>query len=229
MGCGPSTWRYYVIPKPGKPYVWPTWITGLLAGTDKCQWRAWVKSRYRYEKRQETPDDKARLEGWVKIHDQMVLDRAARERAQGRTVRIEDENSFRLEGSTATVGGKPDIVIIEGDKQACVVDEKSGKVKEQYIWQVLIYMFAFKVLRQNTWKVRGEIEYTSNFIVPIAPEQLNKESQAKIGEVLQMIGRAEAPPTTPSKWECLYCDVIECPDRFRDVPEPEVADATQHF
>ena len=38
------------------PYIWPTWLTALLAGESSCEWRAWFHAQH---------DGRS----WVKIQD----------------------------------------------------------------------------------------------------------------------------------------------------------------
>ena len=146
-------------PRFGKPFIWTTWITGLLAGTDKCHWKVWVRSHFHVPKKEEDVDSKERLNTWIKEHDAMTARRAAKLTAEGYVVSLEDDNSFSLRGEVADLAGKPDILALNNEKKTVlIIDEKSGKQKEQYVWQVLIYMFAKSFLYPNH-EISGEIEY----------------------------------------------------------------------
>lgn len=34
-----------------EPFVWVTWLSGLLSGATTCEWAAWFKAHHFYEKR----------------------------------------------------------------------------------------------------------------------------------------------------------------------------------
>lgn len=206
------------------PYCWVTWITGLLAGTDKCHWKVWVKSHYYLPKKQEDSESQGRLNKWIEDHDDMVKVRALALRREGLLVFVEDENSFNLKGEVANLGGKPDILAVHNERKTVkIIDEKSGKPKEQYIWQVLIYMFA-KSFVYTDFTISGELEY-KNHTVSIHSRQLNTENKRRIGGVMKIVGGVAEPPRVPSKAECGYCDILDCPDRIK----PSETDASAHF
>lgn len=218
-----------------RPYVWPTWVAGVLAGTSKCRWAAWFKAHYRYEKR---PDAGGDLGAWTKQHDAMVAETASRLKSAGYLVRVEDEASFKLEGSGGTLAGKPDIVAVPADLDALpvmVVDEKSGTKKPKDAWQVLVYLIALPL----TWlprgcRLEGYVEYrdglsqvSGSCLVPghahgsrtPASPVLDCEREA-FGEVMRSVTGDLEPPRAPSAAECRYCDIASCPDRV------EVAERT---
>jgi CRISPR/Cas system-associated exonuclease Cas4 (RecB family) len=218
-----------MIPRTGKPYVYVTWVTGLLAGTDQCKWKAWVKSHYKYTKGipGEDPKEKASserfLKQWIKNHDAMTNSRVPRLQAEGYTVRVEDDNSFKLAGESAILAGKPDIIATKDDaKFALVVDEKSGKEKPEHRWQVLIYMFALRITKLKDYIIHGEIEHKDKSI-PILAHELNKESTDHILNVVRLMGGPE-PKATPSPGECRFCDILECPYRYQTATTTDARD-----
>ncbi len=216
--------------KGGKPYIWVTWITGLLAGTDTCYWRAWVKAHYHYDKVPGDPDNPFDAEGWQKRHDDMVQSRVTRLRDEGYTVTVEAENKFQLVGALAKLAGQPDIAAVDAAGGVLVVDEKSGKAKDMYLWQVLLYMFAMKITHFKNKVIRGEIEY-SNSAVPIPASRLDTEAEQKIVDVIKIVAAPSAPPATPTADNCRYCDVLACEVRFGGPikPSASVGDATKYF
>jgi hypothetical protein len=174
-----------------------------------------VKSQFFLPKKEEEdPDSRARLDKWIMEHDAMTAVRADKLRAEGYTVLIEDQNSFKLEGKNAILSAKPDLVAINpSGTEALIVDEKSGKEKEQYIWQIILYMFGASLTTLKGMLIRGEIEY-KNKIVHVRPEQLSSTNIERIKTVMQVMGSLQQPPTVPSASECMYCDVVSCADRF---------------
>src|SRR4051812_5052232 len=121
-----------------KNYIWVTWLTGLLAGSDKCEWACWYRSHYRFAKHESVDGD---LESWKEQHDEMVGARVQALRRDAWQVNVEEANKFKLSGANGTLWGQPDIVAVKG-RTALVVDEKSGQKLAKDEWQVRVYMFA---------------------------------------------------------------------------------------
>lgn len=199
-------------PQGGKPRVWVTWITGLLSGDDQCQWAAWVKSRYWYRKRR---DDNFDSEAWRTKHTAEVEKAADMIRAQGATVSVENENDFEFEGNTATLAGKMDLVALVA-AVALVVDVKTGKVRSSDYWQVLVYMLVLPKLNKavDAAQISGEVVY-SDHVVEVPNMDLSEDKITRIYATLRMIGGPE-PKRTPSKKECRFCNIDECPERFQE-------------
>jgi hypothetical protein len=212
-------------PRP-KPYVWVSWLTGLLAGMDHCVWKAWYKSHYRYAK---VPrEDEFDLQKWTREHDAMTAIRVAalKQDKAWSHIRVEEDNSFKLDGRGATLAGKPDIVAVnEQEKFALVIDEKSGRKKESDAWQVLIYMFALPLVWASGWRIEGEVEYRGER--RSVPSDRMNEARPKILELMRIIGDPAAPLRSPSVSECRFCDVASCTSRMAGTTQS--ADASRFF
>lgn len=197
-------------PRPS-PYIWVTWLTGLLAGTDKCKWKPWYKAHFRYAKR---PDDGGfDLVAWTKQHDRMVSESVLSLRTSGYQVRVEEENAFKLQGRVGTLAGKPDIVALDQDaKHAKVIDEKSGKQRPSDRWQVLLYMFALPLTWLKGFTVQGEVVYRGSSHL-IESTELTTQAQDKILRIINQTGGVKEPKRTPSVRECRFCDILACPER----------------
>jgi hypothetical protein len=205
-----------------KPYIWVSWITGLLAGSDVCEWRVWYKAHFRYAKR--PSENEGDLNQWEIDHAHMVRTRVKKLEADGYRVSVEDQNSFKLEGSSGTtLGGKPDIVAVRNARAALVVDEKTGQQKMSDQWQVLVYLYALPKVGFLE-AVDGEVEYRHGS-VSIPGSLLVVPTKAKIVSTLQMAGSDMEPPRSPSAQECKFCDIAACPDRI--VAETAVAQTTE--
>jgi PD-(D/E)XK nuclease superfamily len=237
-----------VNPRP-KPYTWVTWITGFLANTEQCRYKPWVKSRYFIEKGvpgetvEQKRDSQLRMSQWTQAHDAMTGRRVALLRQQGYTVRVEDENAFKLEGKFVTLAGKADIIAMkEAEKKAVVIDEKSGKEKAEHYWQVLVYIFAFGVLKDvkrklldgtevdhhlKNYALDGELEYRDENIQAIPGSDLTTGAKQKILDVMTWIGSPSEPPTSPSASECRFCDILHCKDRIQ--PDHQAANVQKYF
>jgi hypothetical protein len=198
-------------PRP-KPYVWVTWITALLAGTDKCEWKSWTKAHFRYAK---VPSDGGfDLEAWTRQHDAMTTTRVKQLKELGLTVEVEEQNAFKLDGRNAVLAGKPDIVAKQPKERiALIIDEKSGKPKDSDRWQVLVYMWAMALTKLQTWLTSGEVEYRGSSLT-IKPDELDLSTKNHIIRVMNIVGGPVEPPRTPSLAECKYCDILGCVDRM---------------
>jgi hypothetical protein len=199
-------------PRGGKPWTWVTWITGHLAGSAKCEWSPWYRSRFKYKKRANDFDTDA----WIREHDQIVALRARELWKSGASVGVENDNSFNLKGGTAILSGKPDLIVMRGH-DANVRDVKTGKERESDHWQVKTYLFALpRVVKNAAVAWRGTLEYRGDRYVdvqaPTPPEA------AKIVSMMQSIGSDLEPSRTPSRDECGRCDIELCPDRDTSGP-----------
>lgn len=189
-------------------FIWPTWITGLLSGDKQCEFSAWYRAHFKYEKRADHTFDSA---AWTAAHNALVKRRVAELAADGWTCTIEAQNDFKLKGKAALLSGKPDIVALRGD-QALVVDAKTGKPRNSDFFQVLIYMVALPRTRPDLPRLSGEVCYTDHRIT-VAPDELTPEREAAIFAALRLAGGDERPRTTPSRHECAFCDIADCRDR----------------
>jgi CRISPR/Cas system-associated exonuclease Cas4 (RecB family) len=195
----------------GKPYIWPTWVTPLLAGTNACWWAAWYRAHYKHEKIKEDGDRSASLAQWTHEHDAMVNARAEELRAKGLLVGVEEDNEFKLEGDTAIISGKPDLVARDvGD--ALVIDAKSGKPRESDQWQVRIYLAILPIVDPDMKDVtlRGEVQYRGARV----PVKLSDEDKRFIFATVKRIGMDDPPARVPSARDCRFCDIAKCPDRY---------------
>src|SRR5438094_6799676 len=114
-------------PRTGKPFVYTTWLTPLLAGEMQCQYAAWFRAHYQYAKR---PDTTFNLAAWNAEHTKL-LDRRRRElEADGWKVTLENVNAFRLNGATAILAGKPDLIASRNNSWL-VVDTKTGQQRNK--------------------------------------------------------------------------------------------------
>lgn len=195
-----------------KPYVWPTWITKLIAKEDKCWWKAWYKARHKAEKKPDDPGRAEFFEEWTAKHDILVHNRAQELLDAGWDVRLEDEAAFRLAGERADLQGKPDLVATKND-EAIVNDCKAGRHRDSDHWQVLTYLFAMTVTKVlGTRSVRGEVQY-SDGLVPVRP--LGPAEKDAIVSAILKVASDIPPEAAPSATECQYCDVAKCPVRYK--------------
>ena len=196
----------------GRAYVWPSWITKLIAGENRCWFAAWYKAHHKYLKRPDDPDRAAFFADYTEAHDRIVNRRAAALRGEGWTVKLEADGEFRIRGEKvpADLSGKPDIVAMRSD-EALIVDGKAGKPRQSDHWQVLIYVLFLPLdWLKGFPRIRGEVEYRDG-IVDVDP--LTSEERRRIGSAIQVVGGSKVPDAAPSRNECKFCDVARCPHR----------------
>lgn len=208
----------------GNPYVYTTWLTGLLAGEDNCPYAPWFKAHYQFDKLERGFD----LAGWKAEHSAMVNGRRAELETEGYTVTVEDQNTFKLLGATATLSGKADLVARRG-AEVLVVDCKGGKARDADFYQVLIYLFALPLVwakQQPTLfaagplRWRGEVCYRDHRL-PIEPEELTRDQVARLTALVRQCGASERPAKVPSARECRCCDLgrNDCAERVEAVDD----------
>jgi len=188
-----------------------TWLTKLLSGEERCWWRAWYKVHFKYDKIEDDPERAEFFREWNKKHDAIVARRAAELKAAGYLVKVEDEGQFKLAGDSADLAGKPDIVAMK-DGEAIVVDAKAGRRRGSDHWQVLLYLFALPMTWLKGFVLRGEVEY-SDGTAPVSP--MTDEARERIIAAMKKVTGPDEPEAAPGPGECKYCDVKNCPSRFK--------------
>jgi CRISPR/Cas system-associated exonuclease Cas4 (RecB family) len=210
----------------GKSYIWVTWLAKLLGG-DECLWSAWFKSHFKYDKVAE--EEGEQLVEWNRNHSRMMRERRAELEEMGWSVAVEAQNEFKLEGETAIVAGKPDLLATLADAQgvkleALVIDGKTGRERDSDRWQVLIYLYALVRLRKDLpKKLAGEVHYkTSDRRIPVRLTDLTPARVDDIVKMVKVIAGDNPPAKAPSRQECRRCNIgpADCPDRFKERTAP---------
>jgi len=196
-------------PRRGRPYVYATWLSGLLAGSDRCWWRVAYQAQHKYKKLPEDPERAAFLAEWTVIHDGMTEARAAELRADGWDVQVEDVGAFKIRGAGGDLHGKPDIVATKG-RDVLVIDCKSGKRRDSDAEQVRVYVFALRLLGRG--EVRGEIQYRDGRIA-VRYETADGE---RVAAAMRAVTDSKATfKPVPSAYECGRCQIAACLARYR--------------
>ncbi len=201
----------------GLPYVWVTWITGLLSGEKQCTWSAWFKAHYRYTKRPDPSFDSA---AWTSKHQAALGPYAARLEADGYSVTREDQNAFRLKGKVAILAGKMDLIAVPASEPSLatlIVDTKTGQPRASDWWQVLIYMFVLpQVMPAIPQAQLGGVVVYSDHEKVVDRAELTPERVQAIVALLLLVGGDVEPRKVPSGRECAFCDISECPARVKE-------------
>ena len=206
----------------GRSYVYPTWVTKLLAGESRCWYSAWYKCHFKYLKKADDQDREDFFAEYNEAHNKIEERRAAALREDGWTVKVEADGEFKIRGEAGDLSGKPDIVAMKGET-ALVVEAKSGKPRQSDHWQVLLYMVFLPLSWMKGFReVRGEVEYRDG-IVDVRP--ITEAERTKIKEALRRVTGPHAPVAQPSRSECKFCDVARC--QYRE--EPSEGDAGGMF
>lgn len=196
----------------GLPYIYATWLTGLLAGEQSCVFSPWIRSHFQIEKRPSTFNFAA----WKVDHTALLNKRVAELKSDGWTVTVEDQNAFKLTGTSAILAGKPDIVARKGAR-VLVDDAKTGAVRDSNSVQVALYMLVLPIVwKQPTLTLEGNVTYKDQRI-PIRWEEV-QPIREKLFSLIRQIGSDVRPDAVPSEKACAFCDVTaaDCPVRFGD-------------
>jgi hypothetical protein len=166
------------------PSVWVTWLAKLMVDELQCQWSAWFRSHYTYEKLPSNFDSTK----WSARHRGLVGQRVEGLKTEGSAVYVEGENWFEVTGQqhAIRVAGKPDIVTIRGDT-AWVEDCKTGKPKNADLYQVLLYMLLVPlgVERCRGLRLDGRLVYPDHMI-DVPTNQLSAEFKAQFREAIAL-------------------------------------------
>ncbi|MBW4692299.1 MAG: CRISPR-associated protein Cas4 [Lyngbya sp. HA4199-MV5] len=187
------------------PSVWVTWLAKLMADELQCQWSAWFRSHYTYEKLPSNFDSAQ----WKARHRELLNQRVTCLEAEGAAIFVEGENWFEVLGRqhSIKVSGKPDLVAILGD-DAWVEDCKTGKPKDADLYQVLLYMLLvpLSVERCQGRRLEGRLVYPDSMI-DVPAGQVNAEFKAQLRETIATLSNPTQARKVPSFQECRYCDI----------------------
>ena len=164
--------------------------------------------------------------------DHTALLNRERERREelGYTVTAENQNSFRLRGSSATLAGKPDLIAVKG-ADVVIIDAKTGKPGPHHAVQVLIYQYVVpKALEQyRGTEFRGHVVYPDSH-VGMPTSAVARKFPEKLGALLRRLAADTPARRVPSEHECGFCDITsaDCPERVEGGHRPKEG-ATEDF
>ena len=205
------------------PYIWVTWAAKLLTGENSCEWAAWFKAQHESRSWEKVSSgfDQA---GWMIKHTALVNRLRAEWEDNGYTVTAEAQNSFTLRGSAATLAGKPDLIVVR-DREAVIIDAKTGKPQPSHSAQVMIYQYAVPkgLERYRELEFRGQAAYTDH-VVEIPPEAVDQGFARSLSALVQRLGTDSPARWAPSVGECRFCDITraDCPERVEGEPQAGV-------
>jgi CRISPR/Cas system-associated exonuclease Cas4 (RecB family) len=199
------------------PYVWATWLSKLLVGDQSCEWTAWFKTNHTGFEKAPTSFDAT---GWRLAHT-ALLDRKYRQLIEaGQSVFMEGQNRFALKGKCATLGGKPDLIGLNGSGTIC--DIKTGQPKPSDHAQVMIYMWAVPraLPRYQGLRFDGLVVYPDHE-VQIPAESVDAAFVGNLAGLIKRVSSDAPARRVPSPDECKFCDLTakDCTERAVAVAE----------
>ena len=196
------------------PYIWVTWLTKLLVGENSCEWAAWFRAHHEtwsYEKVPSTFDATT----WQLNHTTLLNRIRGELERQGQTVFTENQNSFHLRGNVATLGGKPDLIAVSGNK-GTIYDAKTGRPSPSHHIQVMAYMYAVpRALGQYKGiAFDGKVVYEDQEI-PIPATAVGEPFIENLSQLIRRVASGMPARKVPSPLECGFCNLTmaDCPER----------------
>ena len=201
------------------PYIWATWLPRLLTGENSCEWAVWFNAhRQNWTK---VPSDFNQAE-WMLNHTALLNQQKTQWEARGQDVYVEGQNSFRLRGQSATLAGRPDLIVVRND-DAPIIDIKACQKQPSHFVQIMIYMYALpRALPQYQHaKLAGEVIYPTR-TVRVPRGSLHTQFIQNLGALIRRLAADKPPTRVPSRQECRFCDIsaLDCPERMDEDSEP---------
>ena len=136
---------------------------------------------------------------------------------------VEDQNSFRLRGQSATLAGRPDLIVVR-NHDALIIDIKAGQKQPSHYVQIMIYIYALpRALPQYQHaKLAGEVIYPTRTVrVPMG--SLHTQFKKDLGALIRRIAADKPATRVPSPQECRFCDIsaLDCRSVWTKAPSPK--------
>lgn len=190
-------------------YVWVTWLAKLMAGDVQCQWAPWFRSHFMgYTK---APSDFQQAT-WVVEHNKCLDDLCKGCAAQSLSYFKESQNSFTVKRGNMTIGGKPDLIVLESDKSYTVYDIKTGQPRASDVIQVMLYMSFLPYSPSGIYKgktINGCVVYKDGEKTAIPLHSVDDNFRAQITHFLNILDSLDEPRKVPSYPECKFCDITK--------------------
>ena len=167
-----------------------------------CEWAAWFRSRHEtwsYDKVPSTFDATT----WQLNHTALLNRIQAELEDQGQAAFTENQNFFNLKGRVATLGGKPDLITVDGNS-GTIYDAKTGKPSPSHHIQVMVYMYA---VPRALGQYKGVTFDPSTAIDGPFIENLS--------QLIRRVASSTPARKVPSQMECGFCNLTaaDCPER----------------
>jgi hypothetical protein len=165
-------------------------------------------------------EEKARMQSWKAEHTTQLSELA--KRATSRGWKVDVERYFRVEGKTAIVAGKADLICTEpkeADKRPLIVDAKTGKPRDSDVAQVMIEIILIPMAWSKDIKFDGVVDYAHDPVVKIQHHEA-MALKPKLMKLISDLGTLPRPEPTPGRDACQFCPVpeSECSARYQAEP-----------
>lgn len=195
-----------------KVYFWTTWLTPLLSGESSCEWKVWLLGHFQGVEKIERDFDSAQ---WNENHTAYLTELRDEYAPKSATLLTEGQTAWRIEGKTAIVAGKMDLVSI---KPNLVIDAKTGKSKNSHVGQMKIYLLALTLgsvaaAKSAKGAFKGVLRYQSGSKIDVPA--IEPEFKQRFFELVRRLAGDEMEPT-PSAQECKFCDIASCTARITE-------------
>jgi hypothetical protein len=126
---------------------------------------------------------------------------------EGKAVFTEGQNKFVLKGTSAALGGQPDLITTT-ETTGTIYDAKTGKPSPAHHIQLMIYMYAIpKALKQYAGvEFQGKIVYQDHEVV-IPSSAINDAFIDNLGSLIRRVSSLSPARKVPSATECKYCNL----------------------
>jgi hypothetical protein len=122
----------------------------------------------------------------------------------------ENQNNFTVRRGSMTIGGKPDLIVLENDKNYTVYDVKTGQPRASDIIQVMLYMSFLPYSTSGRYRdktINGCAVYKEGERTAIPSQSLDDNFRGQISHFLNILDAPTEPLKVPSFVECQYCDI----------------------
>ena len=207
------------------PYIWATWLPRLLTSENSCEWAIWFKAHYRDWPKPPSDFDQAQ---WLLDHTALLNEQKPHWEASGYDVFVERQNSFQIRGQTATLAGRPDLLVVNDD-HASIIDVKPRP--RETLARCPDHDLPVRnskspaAVPAHQFSRRGRVpdphrtSAQGRTARPVRPQPRIRHPHAR---------RRPAASTRSSRAECRFCDITaaDCPGRVDDDLSPEQASTT---
>jgi hypothetical protein len=195
-------------------YIWVTWLAKMMSGQQACDFSAWFKSHYQYDK---LPTD-FDVGAWTIQHARLLRELRIERLQAHETVYLGTSNSFSYQVRPGvTLAGRPDLVGDDLVGSPVVYAAKTGLAKTSDWIEVLICMHVLPlaVERYRGIQLRGCVVYPDRRI-HIPESAVGPEFVSNFEYFVDVLAGETAPSKAPSEAECRSCNIgaVDCPERW---------------
>ena len=204
-------------PRSGLPTFWTTHLAKVLVGDQPCRLSPWLAAHLNLRKRER---DSIQLATWKKQHTALLKFTSDQMSADGWACSL--EQYFRVQGSTAIISGKADLIIRKTDERPVIIDVKTGYAKENDIVQVCIEMLLMPLAWGSPAMLfSGRVIYSEASPVEISSADA-QAYRVPLFTLIRELAVGPKPQAQPSESTCRFCDVSEddCSQRWKQVELP---------